>query len=394
MTTDTTFRFASALSTRESDAAAVDEVVERVQAQLVGAPDLAFWFVSPALGPDFAELAERLHARLGAATLVGCTGESIVGDDREIELSPALALWAARLPGVAIEAARLEFQQTPDGPLLVGWPEPWRAPQEAASLIVLGEPYSFPADYLAERLNADLPKLTLVGGMASGGGAPGESKLFLNAATHDSGAVAVRLTGQIRMRTVVSQGCRPIGKPFVVTKAERNVVFELGGRAAYEVLAEVYHSLNEEEQARLRAGLHLGRVISEYQDAFRPGDFLVRNVLGADAQRGAVAIGDFVRVGQTVQFHLRDADSADEDLRELLSRLPAVSAPRGALLFTCNGRGTRLFDAASHDAHAIQAALGPLPLAGFFAQGEIGPVGGKSFVHGFTASLAVFEAMG
>lgn len=391
MTPASDFRFAASLSTRGLAAAALDEALHAVAAQLGAAPDLAFLFASAEYGAELQPLAERLVERLAPRSLAGCTGESIVGGDREIENAPALALWAARLPGATIEAAHIAFQQTADGPLLDGWPQPWTTDEGPSSLIVLGEPFSFPADYLTERLHGEHPRWTVVGGMASGGQGPGENRLFLGGNCYDAGAVAVRLSGPLRMRTVVSQGCRPIGKPLVVTRAERNIVFELGGRPAYQALTEVYETLSDEEQALLRTGLHLGRVTSEYRESFQRGDFLVRNVIGADPQRGALAIGDFFRAGQTVQFHLRDAASADEDLRELLRGIPPGGAPRGGLLFTCNGRGTRLFEEADHDAAAVRAALGPLPLAGFFAQGEIGPIGGKSFVHGFTASLAVLE---
>jgi small ligand-binding sensory domain FIST len=180
----------------------------------------------------------------------------------------------------------------------------------------------------------------------------------------------------------------------VITKAERNVIQELGGKPAYQRLIEVYATLATHEQAMLRRGLHVGRVVSEYQDKFEQGDFLVRNVMGVDQESGAIVLGDFVRPGQTVQFHVRDADTADGELKQMLSTMKHApgTTPRGALLFTCNGRGTRLFSEPNHDAEAIGDALGNAPLAGFFAAGEMGPVGGRNFLHGFTASIAVFES--
>jgi small ligand-binding sensory domain FIST len=208
-----------------------------------------------------------------------------------------------------------------------------------------------------------------------------------------SGAVAVLVHGPIRMRTVVSQGCRPIGSPFVVTKADRNVILELGGRPALAQLQELFGSLAPDEQRLAQHGLHVGQVIDEYRATFGRGDFLVRNVQGADPDTGAIAIGDWVRVGQTVQFHVRDAATADEDLNLLLAAAKDESTAqcKGALLFTCNGRGTRLFNQPHHDAGTVARYWNDLPLAGFFAQGEIGPIGGKNFVHGFTASIALFE---
>jgi small ligand-binding sensory domain FIST len=179
----------------------------------------------------------------------------------------------------------------------------------------------------------------------------------------------------------------------VVTKAERNIIFELGGKPALVQLREVFSALPTREQQLVQEALHVGRVVSEYQDRFEQGDFLVRNVVGIDSQSGAVAIGDYIRPGQTVQFHVRDEEAASAELAQLLAAARDKSSvlPAGALLFTCNGRGTRMFSQPHHDAAAIAQVFGPLPLAGFFAQGEIGPIGRQNFVHGFTASVALFE---
>jgi small ligand-binding sensory domain FIST len=303
-------------------------------------------------------------------------------------------LWLAHLPGTTLAALRMEFEATPDGGIVSGWPESWdQVPPEGASLILLVEPHSFPADAFLARLNDQGPRLAVVGGMASGGAGPNENRLILGGRAHDSGAVGVLVRGATRVRAVVSQGCRPIGKALVVTKAEANVILELGGRPALEQLQTAFVSLSPAEQQLARGGLHVGRVINEYQETFGRGDFLIRNVIGADPKSGAVAIGDFVRAGQTVQFHVRDAATADEDLDALLAaaKRDGTGDPLAALLFTCNGRGTRLFPQADHDAQALTRHWPGLPVAGFFAQGEIGPVGGKSFVHGFTASMALFE---
>ena len=394
--TASSIQCAAALSTRADTRAAVSEVCQQALAQLGDAkPHLAFVFVSPHHGPDFGELAAALHAKLGSACLLGCTGESIVGGDREIEQQPALSLWLAHLPAVSIQPMHLEFAQTTDGGSFVGWsdelPEPW--PTDS-TLILLGEPYSFPADVLLARLNDDRPGVTVVGGMASGGWSPGENRLLFNDRDLTSGAVAVLLHGRLRVRSVVSQGCRPIGRPFVVTKSEQNVIQELSGRPALVQLAEVFHALPAEDQQLIRNGLHIGCVTNEYQDQFQRGDFLVRNVIGSDPSSGAIAVGDYVRTGQTVQFHVRDAGTANEDLHELLTaaRSRTDFAPQGALLFTCNGRGTRLFSEPHHDAQSVIQQTGHLPQAGFFAQGELGPIAGKNYLHGFTASLALFES--
>ena len=386
--------FAAALSTARDTDAAVDEVSTAAIKALGGSVDLAFVFVSHHHATAFEELADRICDQLGSENLLGCTGEAIVGGGREIENQPALALWAARLPQSRIHTVHLEFARTPEGGTFVGWPDDLAGDWPAdTALLVLGEPFSFPADVLLARLNEDRPGLAVMGGMASGAHQPGEHRLFLGRRELLQGAVAAVIQGGVRVRPVVSQGCRPIGKPFVITKAERNIVHELGGHPPLQLLQELYETLSPSEQKAMEQGAHLGRVTDEYKNAPGRGDFLVRNVIGVDRDSGAIAIGDFVRPGQTVQFQLRDAASADEDLRELLASARGASSPQGALLFTCNGRGTRLFDQPHHDASAIQAALGEVPLAGFFAAGEIGPIGARNFLHGFTASVALFEAI-
>jgi small ligand-binding sensory domain FIST len=233
----------------------------------------------------------------------------------------------------------------------------------------------------------------VVGGMASGGMGPGANQLFLGSRALTSGAVAVLIHGAVRIRSIVSQGCRPIGDHYVVTQANRNVIQELGGKPPLAHLQEFFPKLSAADQMRIQQGLFVGRVINEYKDRFERGDFLVRNVIGADPGSGAIGIGDLIRAGQTVQFHVRDAQSADEDLRQLMAtaRSGRASSPRGALLFTCNGRGTRLFLHPNHDAGVIREYCGDIPTAGFFAQGELGPIGGRNFIHGFTASVVLFE---
>ena len=363
-------------------------------AQLGATPDFAVLFASSHYREALGEIAQRVCQATNCQSLMGCTGESIVGGDREIEDEPAVSLWLASLPGTTVNLMHLEFERTPDGGSFTGWraelAEPW---PPGAAMLLLGDPFSFPADELVRRMNEDRPGVPVLGGMASGGAVPGENYLVLGNEQFQTGAVAALVHGAVRISSVVSQGCRPIGQPFVVTRAEANVIHELGGVPPLLQLKEMFKTLTEREQQLVRHGLHVGRVLNEYQDEFRRGDFLVRNVIGADSQTGAIAIGDYIRPGQTVQFHVRDEETADEDLRHLLkdSRNLVTSQPRGTLLFTCNGRGTRLFSLANHDARCVRQSLGEIPLAGFFAQGEIGPVAGKNFLHGFTASVAIFE---
>jgi small ligand-binding sensory domain FIST len=373
-------RCAEGLSTEPDTGAAIDEALGQVEAGHGGEPgDLALIFASIHHADGLARAARAVRDRgLGRAAVLGCTCESVVGAGREVEGGPALAVWSASLPGAVVE------------PMAINHEEPPSVETEGAdALLVLGDPFRFDADAWLRRLGAELPGLRAFGGMASGGHRMGEDRLVLDGAFAEQGAVGVALRG-VTIDSVVSQGCRPIGRPMIVTKVEGNIIRELGRRPALAVFQEVYAGLSPEDQERVRSGLHLGQVIDEYRESFGRGDFLVRNVLGADRE-GGIAVGDLVRVGRTVQFHVRDAESADEDLRHLADAAAGAEPVAGALLFTCNGRGSRLFAGPDHDVSALRERIGPVPIAGFFARGEIGPIGGHNFVHGFTASVALFR---
>ncbi len=374
----------SVLSTQKNTEAALAEVAERASVAMGGSADLAVIFASVHHAESLGKVAKELQGRgLGHSTL-GCTGESIVGEDREVEGTAALSVWFLSHPGVTLQPHRVSFEEGAfRGPSL----------EPTSTLLLLGDPFSFPADRYLQLVDSQSPGKRVCGGMASASHVPGRNRLVLQGEVFEDGAVGIEVGGDIAVRTVVSQGCRPIGRPYVVTRIDRNVVRELGRRPALEVLREIFSSLNEEEQELVQQGLHLGRVINEYQESFSRGDFLVRNVLGGD-EEGGLAISDIVRVGQTVQFHVRDAQTADEDLRTLLEQARTArpdSTPGGALLFSCNGRGSRLFSTENHDVSLIHTVLGTIPVSGFFAMGELGPVGGRNFVHGFTASIALFE---
>ncbi|HEY1066537.1 MAG TPA: FIST N-terminal domain-containing protein [Pirellulales bacterium] len=391
-TTTTAMRCAAALSTADDATTAIAEVCSQALGELGEAPDFGVVFVSYHHRAEFEKIVADLSARLPGVKLIGCTGEAIIGGAREIEAKSAISLWLARMPGAVVHTMSLEYQNTPDGDSLFGWPddlpETW---PEGSVLVAFGDPFTFPAEALLSRLNQSQPGVPVVGGMASGGWEPGQVRLVRDGQVLTHGAVAAWISGAGSIRTITSQGCRPIGKPLVVTKAEGNVIHELSGRSALLQLQEVFAQLSLPEQQLVRRGLHLGQVMNEMQETFGRGDFLIRNVVDVDAMRGSLAIGDYVRVGRTVQFHLRDADSAEEDLRLLLeAEQEQGSPPVGALLFSCNGRGTRLFSEHDHDSGAMQKFFPGLPVAGFFAQGELGPVSGKNYLHGFTASVVLF----
>lgn len=376
-------RFASALSRHPLASHAVGETAGSVMEQLDGDdPDLVVCFASPHFVGVMDDLVHALRELLSPRVLLGATAVSVIGGAEEVEEAPAFSLLAACLPDAQLTPATLVTEQTPDGPAVVGWPDLTGSPP---TLLLLADPFTFPVDGFLRRLDEDRPGLNIVGGVASASMRPGGNRLVLDGDVREDGAVGVFLDG-VDVRPVVSQGCRPIGQPFVVTRAQRNFVEELGGRQALDRLRELAEGLDEHDQELVRRGLHLGVVVDEHQSAFGRGDFLVRNIVGADRASGALAVGDQVSVGQTVQFQVRDAGAADEDLRSLLADTTASAA----LVFTCNGRGQHLFGVPDHDAGVVAELLGPIPAAGAFCAGEIGPIGGRNFLHGFTASLALF----
>ncbi|MCA9213779.1 MAG: FIST C-terminal domain-containing protein [Planctomycetales bacterium] len=385
-------QFASALVVEPDVDVACRNAIADIRSQLDQNPDLTFVFTSGFDADGFESIHSQLRDQIGCNVLLGCTAESLVGKNREVEMEPALSIWSAVLPNTRLHPFHLSFENTADGGTILGWPDDVDDWPNNADVVLLPEPFSFPTDYLLERLKDDRPGLRIMGGVASGGTMEGENRLICNDSLHSGGCVGVLFDGGVALNSVVSQGCRPIGKPMVITKAERNIIVELGGRPAYDQLVELYNELPNKEKLLVQRQLHLGIVTSEYRDSFETGDFLVRNVIGTDAEQKVVAIGNYVRIGQTVQFHVRDETSADLDLTQRLqSHQKQFGDAAAALLFTCNGRGSRMFSVESHDTTAVNRNLGDIPIAGFFAQGEIGPIAGENFVHGFTASIAVFH---
>jgi small ligand-binding sensory domain FIST len=250
-----------------------------------------------------------------------------------------------------------------------------------------------PATRLVQELSEAYPGAPLIGGLASGAHKPGENRLFLDGEIYDEGAVGVALSGPVVLRSIVSQGCKPIGEPLVITRAEKNIIFEVAGQPPMQVLQELLPKLPARDQRLARHALFIGRVINEYQEEFGRGDFLIRNLIGTDPKSGALAIGDWIRTGQTVQFQIRDGQTAHEDLKAMLEKQRGASPaepPRGVVLFSCLGRGENMYGAPDHDISAIHEHLGAVPTAGFFCNGEIGPVGERAFVHGFTSVIGLF----
>lgn len=361
------------------------------------APDLLTLFVSPGPGhtrEQVAEAAARAAASSGARHVIGCTAGGVIGGGRGVEAVPAVSAWASVLPDARLQTFHLETYRTDSSLTVLGMPDPLPSDEVA---VVCADPYSFPIDGFVERSNDLMPGLALVGGLASGGAEEGRPSLFLDGETHGSGAVGVVLgdLGQagVGVAPLVSQGCRPVGPAMVVTSAAGNVLHELAGVPALAKLEEVVAELSLDDQGLVANGLHIGVAMDEYADEHDRGDFLIRGVLGADPDSGGLVIGDVVEVGRTVRFQVRDAGTAEHDLAENLRRFHERAPLRsvsGALLFSCNGRGSGLFPTADHDVRAVRSGLGAAGVGGFFAAGEIGPVGGRNHLHGFTASLLAF----
>jgi small ligand-binding sensory domain FIST len=381
-------RFATGLSASDLGVASFAEAADRAAEALGDAPaDLVVVFAG---APNLAGAEEGLravHDRLAPGALVGCGAQGVVGGGRELE-EGGVVVWAASLPGGEAETFHLEALRGEDGGVaLTGFPEL----DAADALVMLVDPYSFPIEPLLAQLGDDHRGLPIVGGIASAAGVPGTAVLMCDHALVRHGAVGVALTG-VHVHAGVSQGARPIGPEMAITAAEGNVIYELASKPAVKRITEAIGELDAAERALAASGLLLGIVVEPNKPDYERGDFLVRGLLDADQESGAVTVGEAVRVGQTVRLHVRDGESADEDLRETLAaRVGALpEPPAGALLFTCNGRGSQMFDAPDHDARMLASALGGAPAAGFFCAGEIGPVGDRNFVHGFTATMALF----
>jgi small ligand-binding sensory domain FIST len=352
------------------------------------APSFAVLFASEHFFGTAEALVAAVAGETGQVPLIGCVAEAVAGGSREVESEPAVALWLASGLG-PVETFAMEFVGTQSGGAFGGYQ--FGQPALGVRLMIC-DPFTFPVGDLLTHLNQHVPGATVMGGMASGGLRLRQSRLFLDGRVLSTGAVGASLP-QAEVHPLVAQGCRPVGNPYTTTRTDGNVIFELGGRPPLERLRELTAALPTRDRELLAQGVQLGVVIDEYQAEPGQGDFLIRGIAGLDPESGAIAVGDEVVVGQTVQFHVRDAGSADEDLRRTLEREAAALGTRraaGALLFTCNGRGSRLFAEPDHDAGLLAEVLGKIPVAGFFCAGELGPVGGQNFLHAFTASIALF----
>lgn len=365
------------------------EATDAVLGTLVGAaaPDVVFLFIDSRFAEAYEEIVQRVRAATGAAHLLGCSGQSVIGPAREEEEQAAVSMLALTLPGAILTPLAL----VPEEPA-----ETVFARIEAAAAhawLTFADPFSVDAEQLLRQVEARRPGVPMLGGLASAHTRGAGTAVFLDDRVYPSGAVLLGIGGAAQLHTLVAQGATPIGRPWIITDCERNIVRTIGSRPALEMLIETLEALEAGRRARVQRNLFVGLAMDEYRETHARGDFLIRNLLGIDRDSGAITINALPRAGQTLQFQFRDAAAADEDLRAQLSAFKQGLAPDqallGAVLCACNGRGRGLFGVPHHDAALVADRLGPIPTAGLFCNGEIGPVGGANFVHGFTASIGL-----
>jgi len=389
--------WASAISTSSELESSIEECVNSIKSKLGSAPvDLAIIFVSPHFSEKYSELPALISQRLPFVHLIGCSGGGIVGGGKEIEHAPALSITAAILPGVRVETF---YKRQASMPKLDTSPKVWEEwigikktlnPQ----FVILADPQTLHADHLLMGMDYAYPQSVKIGGLASGSGVGGTNVLFLDQTIYYEGVCGVAFSGNIILDTIVAQGCRPIGEPFQVTKCDQNLLIEVNHRPVISYLRDLIETLSPEDQLRLQQSLFIGIVMDPLKPSLSQGDFLIRNIMGLDAKKETLVLGAMLREGQTLQFHLRDSKASEEDLENVISKYIVGGPPeklKGALLFSCLGRGAHLYGKPDHDTHIFQKNLGSIPIGGFFCSGEIGPIGSTTYLHGYTSSFALFR---
>jgi small ligand-binding sensory domain FIST len=391
--TGTKMRFASALTTEVGVQNVSRALIDQITSQMNGLKiDLILAFLSPHFRAVAQNLVDSLRADLEPGLLLGCTAEGVIGRQQEIERASAVTLIAAHLPGVQLTPFSLQSMNWEN---FLSDPSQVRrtvgALDNTKLLMLLADPFTTPMDMVLDAFNNFYPGLPMIGGMASGSTRAGGNALLLNDRLLNHGAVGAALAGKIDVDVIVSQGCRPIGQTLTVTNAWQNLIYTLEDEPPLVHLQKLFQALSTEDRELLQYGLFLGRAVAPAQEILGRGDFLIRGVMGIDQKSGAMVVSDYIDAGETVQFHLRDASTAEEDLEMMLSPQLFYDPPSGGILFSCNGRGTHLYDHPNGDIRLIQKVVGDINLAGFFCAGEIGPIGDKNFLHGHTASLVLFR---
>ena len=391
-------KWSSAVSESATFGDAVGQCADRLSAELGSADaDLVVVFVSVHHESQFEQVPDMVREVLGAGMIVGCSAGGVIGAGHEVEHRPGVALTAAQLPEVEIVPFHIADESVlPDGDAA---PAEWESivgtdARNRPLFMLLGDPFSVRGDRLLNGLDFAFPESPKVGGLASGATRPDGNALFVGDEVHRSGIVGLSMHGEIDVDTIVAQGCRPIGRAMRVTGCNGSVLTELDGRVPVDVLKATFAELDERDKSLAQHSLFVGIVMDPFNEDPQLGDFLVRNLAGLDPKTGALAVSEMLEEGQMVQFHLRDADTSAEDLDSMLTRYAAgnqVHEGSGALLFSCLGRGSYLYGRADHDTDMFRDKVGGLPLSGFFCNGEIGQVGGSTYLHSYTSSFGIFH---
>jgi small ligand-binding sensory domain FIST len=379
----------------EFDEARLRSWAEDLRRQLPGDKvSLGLVFMTPKWFPHAKAALEivRVHARV--PLLAGCSSSGLIFADKEMENDDGLVLGLYSLPGAELKAFHITQAQTEEANGPGYWPmETEIEPGQTNGWLAFLDPFHLDSETWLKSWNEAYAPLPVLGGLASGEFSDQTTQVYLNGEVFEEGGVAISIGGDVALIGVTCQGCTPIGDTWTLTQVEQNIIHKIGNRPAYEVLAETFNRLPTSDQEQARGNLFIGLVVNEYLEEFHRGDFLIRNLLAADARSGSIAVGALPRMGQTVQFQKRSASAATDDMNELLGRARqhlTGATIYGGCLCSCNGRGKHLFGGPNHDPAAVQRHLGPFGLTGFFCNGEIGPVGEKNFLHGYTASLAMF----
>ncbi len=350
--------------------------------------------MSPDFFPHAAATLEILRVHGQIPFLAGCSGSGLIVGSQEMESASGIVLGLYSLPGVELKGVRFTQSQVEEATTAAYWHlETGVQPSRTNGWLVFYDPFHIDAESWMHSWNESYAPLPTFGGAASGVFTDQTTQVYLNGEVFEEGGIAISIGGDVKLAGVVSQGCTPIGEPWTLTRVEQNLIHQIANRPAYSVLAETFQKLPPADQQKARGNLLIGLAVNEYLEDFHRGDFLVRQLIGGDPSSGILAVGALPRAGQTMQFQRRDAAAASEDMQELLAHAKESNAGHpiyGGCLCCCNGRGKNLFGVSNHDAGLAQEQLGPLALSGFFCNGEIGPVGEKSFLHGFTAALALF----
>ena len=389
-------KWASAVSDNPELQTCMSECVGEIKEGLGQPPDLIIAFVSSEFSTDYNKVVEIRKEMATDGVLIGCCGNGIIGAGKEIEHRPGFALAGATLPNISLHTFQVSDSQIPDGD---DAPDKWEQlvglnAIDQPDFIILSDPFSIRISNLVQGLDYAFPNNTTIGGISSGGRGPGENVLYLNDELIRQGAIGLAITGDAKIDTIVAQGCKPIGKPLRITQCDRNLLKEIDGNPPFQILENLYSTLDDTDRKLFEHSLFIGMVMDPFNDDPTMGDFLIRNILGADKNNNIIAIGELLREGQIIQFHLRDSEASSNELRNLLTSadLPDLRIDEcGALLFSCLGRGSYLFGKPDHDTDMLKQHIGEIPLTGFFCNGEIGPVAGSTYIHGYTSSFGIIS---